>query len=274
MSIIQALILGIVQGVTEFLPISSSGHLVIVPWLFGWVLESQSAFVFNVLVQLGTMLAVIAYFFKDLARMLSITLRSIMEGTALQNTESRFVLFVLLATVPAVLAGLLLKPYVENAFSEPIAVAIFLMITAVIMFVSERLNVKRKELTELTMADSIWIGVFQIFALFPGISRSGVTISAGLGRRLKREDAARFSFFMALPIMLGAGAIALVDLFSLPEITSQIAPLVTGFLTAALVGYFSIDWLLSFLVRRGLNFFSVYCLLAGIGVLLADQIRG
>lgn len=274
MSIIQALILGIVQGVTEFLPISSSGHLVIVPWLFGWALEPQSAFVFNVLVQLGTMLAVIAYFFKDLARMLSITRRSIMEGTALQNTESRFVLFVLLSTVPAVLAGLLLKPYVENAFSEPIAVAIFLMITAVIMFVSERLNAKRKELTELTVADSIWIGVFQIFALFPGISRSGVTISAGLGRRLKREDAARFSFLMALPIMLGAGAIALVDLFSLPEITSQIAPLVTGFLTSALIGYFSINWLLSFLVRRGLNFFSVYCLLAGIGVLLADQIRG
>ncbi|MCH7589245.1 MAG: undecaprenyl-diphosphatase UppP [Chloroflexi bacterium] len=274
MSIIQALILGIVQGLTEFLPISSSGHLVLVPWLFGWELEAQSAFVFNVLVQLGTMLAVIAYFSKDLVRMFIVSLRSIRERTALQNAESRFTLFILLSTAPAIVAGLLLKSSVKEAFSNPIAVSIFLIITAAILFASERLKVKRKELTDLTAADALWIGVFQGFALFPGLSRSGVTISAGIGRGFEREDAARFSFLMALPVMFGAGAIALVDLFALPEISSQIAPLVTGFLTAALVGYLSISWLMSFLVRRGLNFFSAYCFFLGISVLLMGQIRG
>lgn len=274
MSIIQAIILGVVQGVTEFLPISSSGHLVIVPWLFGWVLEPDSAFVFNVLVQMGTLLAVVAYFLKDLVRMLTITLRSFQNGKVLQNPESRFTLFVLLSTLPAVLAGLILKPTIENAFSDPIAVAIFLILTAVIMIASERLSARRKDLTELSAADALWIGASQVLALFPGLSRSGATISAGISRGLKREYAARFSFLMALPIMLGAGGIAFVDLLSIPDFTSQIAPLAIGFISAAIVGYLSIDWLLSFLVRRGLNFFAVYCVLVGIGILLLDQVRG
>jgi undecaprenyl-diphosphatase len=264
MTILQALVLGIVQGLTEFIPVSSSGHLVLVPWLLRWELEPQSAFVFDVLVQWGTLLALIVYFWKDIASLVSAVLSGLMNREDRSNPDLRLAWLILLSTLPALFVGLLLKSLVEDVTDNPQWVSIFLLITGGILFIAEKLGQRIKSIADMSSGDAFWIGIFQIFSLFPGISRSGATISAGLFRGVKRKDAARFSFLIALPIMIAAGIIALIDLVKLPNATSQIGSLLIGFFVAAIVGYVSIHWLLKFLSERSLNLFSGYCILVGL----------
>jgi undecaprenyl-diphosphatase len=270
MTLFQAFVLGIVQGLTEFIPISSTGHLVLVPTLFGWELKSQSAFIFDVLVQWGTLLAVVAYFRSELM----VLLRGLWEGLKTRQlfTEpsARLAWLILLSSLPAAIAGLLLKPMVEDAIDSNLAVSIFLIINALILFTSERISRFGRLLQNLEVTDSLWIGFAQILALFPGISRSGSTIAAGLVRNLERGDAARFSFLMAIPVMLGAGFVALLDLSKAADAHAQMGPLLIGFLTATVVGYLAIRWLLKFLARRSLNIFAAYCFIIGsMGILTA-----
>ena len=268
MTLLQAFILGVVQGLTEFIPVSSSGHLVLVPWLLKWDLEPQAAFVFDVLVQWGTLLAVIVYFRKDLKAITSAVLSSLRNRDQPLSPDARLAWLVALSTIPALFAGLLLKSLVEDAINSPKAVFIFLLITGGLLFLGEKLGRRFKSMTDISYADAIWIGIFQIFSLFPGVSRSGATISAGLLRGIKRDTAARFSFLMVVPIMIAAGFIALIDLATIPDALSLIGTLIIGFIVAAIVGYISIHWLLKFLSERSLYYFSVYCLLIGlIGIL-------
>ncbi len=268
MTLLQAFILGVVQGLTEFIPVSSSGHLVLVPWLLKWDLEPQAAFVFDVLVQWGTLLAVIVYFRKDLKAITIAVLSSLRNRDQPLSPDARLAWLVALSTIPALFAGLLLKSLVEDAINSPKAVFIFLLITGGLLFLGEKLGRRFKSMTDISYADAIWIGIFQIFSLFPGVSRSGATISAGLLRGIKRDTAARFSFLMVVPIMIAAGFIALIDLATIPDALSLIGTLIIGFIVAAIVGYISIHWLLKFLSERSLYYFSVYCLLIGlIGIL-------
>lgn len=270
MTLLQALLLGVVQGATEFIPVSSSGHLVLVPWLLGWDLEPGPTFVFDVLVQWGTLVAVVVYFWQDLAAMAEAVIRDALAGRPFASSHSRLAWLLLMASVPAAAAGYLAKEHVERAFTDPGAVSAFLLLTAALLALSERVGSRRRQLEDVRAIDAVWIGLAQVLALFPGVSRSGATIAGGLSRDLKRPAAARFSFLMSLPIMLGAGLLAMMDLAAAPDVAAQLPPLVAGFLMAAIVGYLSIRWLISYLTRQPLTLFIVYCTVVGTLGLIAD----
>jgi len=264
LTILQAIVLGIVQGLTEFIPVSSSAHLVLVPWLLGWTFDEQTAFVFGVLVQWGTLVAVFAYFWSDVWLIARAVLDGLARGKPFGSFEARLGWWVVLATIPAVVFGLLLKEQVEAAFSAPAVVASLLFVTSAILFAAERFGRRLRDLRQFGTGDAWIIGFAQVLALFPGVSRSGATIGAGMLRHLDRPAAARFSFLMSIPVLLGAGFVALVDLFQNAALLSSLAlPLVVGFLAAAVSGYLSVRWLLGYLQRRSLIVFAVYCIVFG-----------
>lgn len=270
MTIFQAIILGIIQGLTEYLPISSSAHLVIAPFLFGWVIPEGQVFPFDVLVQIGTLVAVIGFFWKDLFAMVGAVILGIVRRKPFTEPQARLGWYIVLATIPAGMAGVFLKDMVEQAFHSPVAVAWFLLGTAALLTLAELLGRRTRNLSGITWKDALWIGLFQAVSIFPGMSRSGATISGGMIRNLERKEAARFSFLMAVPIMLAAGGLGVVDLFKTPGWTAFLPVLLAGFITAGVVGYFSIKWLLSFLARRPLYWFAGYCvLLAAVTLLVA-----
>lgn len=260
MNFIQAFVLGIIQGVTEFLPISSSAHLVLTPFFFGWQIPEEQIFPFDVLVQVGTLAAVIVYFRSNLWIILKEVFQGLMIRQPFATPSSRLGWLLLLASLPAGIAGVLLKDVVEAAFKSPVNVAFFLIGTAALLMIAESVGKRNRPLASLRWLDAVWIGVGQALALFPGISRSGATISVGMARNLERPAAARFSFLMSIPIMTAAGLIGLVDLLEIPNLASFLPVMATGFFTAAVVGYLAIHWLLGFLARRSLRPFAVYCL--------------
>lgn len=259
MNILQALILGIIQGITEFLPVSSSAHLVLTPYLLGWNIPQEQIFPFDVLVQLGTLLAVIIYFRRDLWEIILAVLEGIKNRQPFGAEKARLGWYIVLATVPAAVFGLLVKDLVEQAFNSPRATAFFLLGTALILVLAEVFGRRSRGLDSLTWKDALWIGVAQAISIFPGISRSGSTIAGGMLRNLERPAAARFSFLMMIPVMLAAGFLSLIDLFGLPDLGSFLPVIITGFVAAAVVGYLVIHWLLRFLGKRPLYIFAIYC---------------
>lgn len=272
MNIIQAIILGIIQGLTEFLPVSSSAHLVIVPFLFSWSLPEAQVFPFDVLVQLGTLAAVILYFWKDLWTILKNFVAAI-GYRRLDEPKARMGWLLILATIPAGIFGLLVKNQVEAAFHSPTITAVFLVVTASLLLVAELLGKRQRSLESLGWLDAIWIGIFQALSIFPGISRSGSTITGGMTRHLDRPSAARFSFLMSVPVMLAAGLLELKDLLTMPGVIGFLPILAAGFITAAIVGYLSIHWLLSFIAKHSLIYFSVYCVLLAAATLVIAYVR-
>lgn len=273
MTIFQAIVLGIIQGLTEFLPISSSAHLVIVPYLLNWKIAPEAVFVFDVLVQIGTLTAVIFYFWHDLVSIASAWMGSVWHKKPFANPQARMGWYLIIATLPAGVFGILLKDLVEAAFNNPFVTAMFLFVTAAFLISAERIGVHDRSFTQIQWKDALWIGVFQIFALFPGISRSGSTITGGMLRKLDRPAAARFSFLMSVPILLAAGLVAILDLFRMDHFASQTPMLLAGFITSAGVGYLSIRWLLSYVTRKPLYSFSVYCMIFGGITLVVHLIR-
>jgi len=272
MTLIQSIILGIIQGASEFLPISSSGHLVLTPYLLGWEIQQQEAFMFDVLVQFATLTAVILYYWKDLLRILRSFIRNIVSGSPFQEPDSRLGWFLLLSTVPAGAAAILFKDSFEKAFSNPRAAAFFLLITSLLLIVGELLAKKSRDLNSITWLDSLLIGIFQVFALFPGISRSGSTITGGLLRGFDRESSARYSFLMAVPVMTAAGLLAAYDLINTPILLSNLQVYAAGFITAAVVGYLAIRWFIAYLSRQSLYLFSIYCGAIGLIFLVATSL--
>jgi len=274
MTLMQSLVLGVVQGATEFLPISSSGHLVLVPWLLGWEFDPKAAFIFDVLVQWGTLAAVVVYFRKDLARLVSGAIHGIQKKSTWNEPDSRLFWLLLLASLPGTAAGILIKDLVAFSFDNPFFPCIFLLLTAALLFTAEKVRKKSRSLEEIQPSDAFWIGVFQILALFPGVSRSGSTISGSMLRGLGREAAARFSFLMSIPIMLGAGIIALIDLASYENIGILLPPLILGTAAASVIGYLSIRWLLNFISNNQFTVFAWYCLILGFGGLIFYAFTG
>ncbi len=257
MELWKAIILGILQGATEFLPVSSSGHLVLVPWLLGW---DESPLVFDVVVHLGTLVAVLTYFWRDWLTLLRAGWTALRTRST-QDPDARLLLLIGLGTVPAALAGALLEDTFESAFSEPALVAVFLLVTALLLTVSERTGSANQSLSALTVRDALAVGVAQAFAIFPGISRSGSTIATGIWRGLPRATAARFSFLLATPIIFGAGFKQALDVVTGDVTVGQdmILPLIAGFAAAAAVGYACIWFLMRLLKERSLYGFAVYC---------------
>ncbi len=273
MNIFQAFLLGIVQGLTEFLPVSSTAHLILIPWLFNWQFDANAAFVFDVLLQLGTLLAVIAYFWRDLWRMAGAMLGDARRGRPFASSDARLGWLVVLATVPAGAIGLLFKKYFEALHHNPVLVAAILLGTAGLLFVVEYLGKRTRNLDSLNWLDALVVGCSQALALLPGVSRSAATISGGLVRDLDRTSAARFSFLMSIPVMLAAGAVAAKDLVAIPHFMTYIPPLAVGFVAAAVVGFASIHWLLGYLSRRPLNAFAWYRIAFGALCLVFAFIR-
>ena len=273
MTILQSIILGIIQGLTEFLPISSSAHLVIVPYLFGWQIDTSVVFIFDVLIQVGTMISVLTYFWKDLLNIITAVLSGLVDRSPLKTSQSQLGWLILLATIPAGLCGLLVKDLVEAAFNSPTAASFFLLGTAVLLAAAEHFGQRVRDLSEINWKDAIWIGAFQALAIFPGISRSGATISCGMLRNIKRPAAARFSFLMFIPIMLAASVLAVLDLLKLQSLGQYLPILITGFITSAVVGYLSIRWLIRFLSTHTLYGFSIYCAILALMVLLVAYFK-
>jgi undecaprenyl-diphosphatase len=264
-SLFQAFILGIVQGATEFLPISSSGHLVLVPFIAGWP-EPSVAFI--VAVHLGTLLSVF-WVFRDRIRELVRALFG--RGSA---EDRRFVGLLAISTIPAAVVGAVFSDRIDSVFERPVVISFLLAGTAWILFSTETAFEESKtthhEERQITPFDAGLIGVAQAVAILPGISRSGSTIGAGMLRGLTREAAARFSFLMAIPIILGA------TIVKIPDVTSSGSggAMVIGVITSAIVGTISIRALLAFVTRRGFRPFAVYCLLASTAGILTALARG
>jgi undecaprenyl-diphosphatase len=273
MTLLQSIILGIVQGLTEFLPISSSAHLVLVPYLLKWNIPEEQAFIFNVLVQVATLVAVIAYFWKDLVAIIQAWMSAILQRKPFATSDSRLGWYILLATLPAGIIGLFLKDLVEQAFASPVATAGFLLLTAALLVIAERTGKRDRPLEALNWKDALWVGFGQALAIFPGISRSGATISAGMTRNLQRPAAARFAFLISIPIMLAAGLLAGVDLIQMPNFASLLPVYIPGFIAAAVTGYLSIRWLLVFLLRHSLYGFAIYCAVLALIVFGVSAIR-
>lgn len=264
MDLLQSLLLGLIQGLTEFLPISSTAHLILAPYLFGWELDKQAVFVFDVLLQLGTVASVVVYFWRDLWNIARAVISGLLARQPFGSLEARLGWLLVVATIPAIIFGLVLKPFVVGLHQQPVAVAAILLGAAGLIFASERLGRRERQMESLTWQDALFIGASQALALLPGVSRSAATICGGLVRGLERPAAARFSFLMSVPVLTGAGVIALVDLFETPNYMAYLPPLLAGALAAMLVGLAAIHWLLGYLSRRSLAVFGWYRLAAGV----------
>lgn len=267
----QAFVLGVVQGLTEFLPVSSSGHLVLVPFLAGWPAQSLT---FDVMLHLGTLAATVGYFGRDFLRMGRSLFRSVtVHGLALRAFESdaKLLLLVAVSSIPAALAGVLLADVVE-AQRAPGLVVVMLVAVAIVMLLAERAGRQSGGLHDIRLGRAVIIGLAQAVALVPGTSRSAITISAGLFGGLTREAATRFSFLMAVPIIAGAGAVRLLDLFESPPASDEVVPLVIGFATSFVVGLLAIRFMLRYLRNHSLMPFVIYrFMLAGLVIVTSVQ---
>ncbi len=280
MEIIQSIILGIIQGITEFLPISSSGHLVLIPNFFGW---QDQGLAFDVALHWGTLIAVVIYFRKDWIRIIgnSYLLNrlknykyQITNTKQIQNLDDEakntqysilntkylkkdLLFIIIIATIPGVIAGLLLNNYAETVFRNPLIISATLFFGAVLLFYADKVSIKKTDLTDLTLQMGIIIGLFQALAIVPGVSRSGITITIALFLGLRRTDAARFSFLLSTPIILGAG---IREFPSLLE-SGLSASILVGVLVSALSGYLAIKYMLRYLENRSYDIFVGYRLL-------------
>ncbi len=274
----QAFTLGIVQGFTELLPVSSSGHLILVPWLFDWhYLETHDAFnkTFDVALHLGTLVAVVAYFWTDVVNLTVAAFRSLAKRR-IDTEDERIVWYVLAASVPAAVAGALGEHVFEKHFGAPWQIAIFLAVFGVILWLADR-RPERHEIRDLTFRQTLAIGVSEILALMPGVSRSGITISTSRFLGLTRDAAARFSFLMLIPIVLGAvlyTGLKHVVLNPLPA--GSKGPFVVGTIAAAGAGLIAIDALLGYVRRRDYSPFVVYRLAVAVAIfaIIASGVRG
>ena len=267
MSILQSIILGIIQGLTEFLPISSSGHLAIIPYLFGW---PNPPFSFLVLVQVASLVAVITYYWNDILDISRAFIFALRQRKLFMTQESSLAVYIILATIPAGIAGLFLKDLVETAFKTPLAIAVFFLITAGLLALAEKFGRRFKSLKDIHSKQALIIGFFQALAIFPGLSRSGSTISGGMLQGLERPSAARFTFLLAIPILFAAGFLEIFDLLNAPG-SSLFIMYIPGLIASGVVSYLSIRWLIRYLTNHSLYIFSLYCLFMGVLILLFQQ---
>lgn len=261
MSPLQAVLLGVMQGITEFIPVSSSGHLVLVPMALGW---DPAGLAFNATVHIGTLLALVAYLRAELLRIVFIALGHRDEDPI---AERQLILYLVIATVPAGLVGFFLESTLEPLFQSGRSVGIALLVTAALLYVGQLMDrrVSSGGSSGLPgLRGSLVIGVAQAFAVVPGLSRSGSTIAAGLAIGLDREASTRFSLLLAIPIVAGAGLFALADVVREGLNSEEVLALTLGGISAAIAGYLAIGWLVSWIVRRRLVVFAGYCAVLGI----------
>lgn len=255
MNVVDGLILGTVQGLTEFLPVSSSGHLILMRSFLG--INTSGGLAFDAILQLGTIIAVFVYFRKDIWHLMIQTFRLVFaKGRDVSASDRSLIGGLLLGTIPAILVGLLLEDTMNHAFRSPLLVATTLFAGSGLFLLAEHIG--RQQRTKPSVWDGIWIGLFQCLALIPGVSRSGATISGGLFRGLTRESAARFSFLLSIPIITGSGLKKLIDVIQLQPTDIPYLPLAIGCITAFGVGIACIHFLLGYVKRHSLSIFAWY----------------
>ncbi len=277
-SVLQAIVLGIVQGLTEFAPVSSSGHLILVPWLFRWPILTNESLnkTFDVALHMGTFVGALAYFWRDIWKYMKAWVRS-MRHRSLSDVDERLAWLLVIGTIPGAATGALFEQPIENTLGQPWLIAIVLAVFGVLLFVVDRRASQRREMANLRFGDAIAIGLAQAVALQPGVSRSGVTITAARGLGLNRESAARFSFLLSIPIIGGAGAYKGLKLLAGTEHIPPGfgGPFAWGILASAVSGFLVIWGLLAYLRRRDFAPFVLYRLAAaGVVVgLIASGVR-
>jgi undecaprenyl-diphosphatase len=268
LELLQAILLGVVQGLTEFLPVSSSGHLLLGQYFLG-LDQQRFGLSFDVALHLGTLVALVTYFWRDLLRMARAFIRSFTRGRNLADPDQRLAYLVVASTVPAALIGFFFEDFFE-AVRDPWVVVLILVLVGVLFIVGEAVGSRIRQAEKLGFFGAVAIGLAQAAALVPGVSRSGATITVGLFLGLRREEAARFSFLMSVPIIAGAGSLKLSEAVSEGMGLSEAILFGAGFLSSAVVGYLAIRFLLNFLTDHSLRAFAYYrfALAAVVAVLL------
>jgi undecaprenyl-diphosphatase len=265
-TVFQAIVLGVIQGLSEFLPISSSAHLALTPWLFGW---EPPGLAFDVALHLGTLIALV-WFFRQEWVTLAKAFFSILGQRRIETESERRVAFVIVATIPGAAAGYLLKEYAETIFRTPALTGTMLIVMGVILWAVDQRAPQVKGITVMTWREAILIGLAQMFAIIPGVSRSGSTITAGRAMALTREAAAVFSFLLSLPIITAA----IVFKGSEAIAHGVTTPLVAGIIASAISGWLAISVLLKFVARNSYGVFAAYRLVLGLLVLVVAFTRG
>ena len=270
-TILQAILLGLIQGATEFIPVSSSAHLIIVPWLFGWKDPALTSLTFDVALHIGTLVAVLAFFASDWIRLIKAWFMSIKERKVGTDPDRRLAWFVVIGTIPGAIAGILFESKIDALFHQPgvpiqasamLVMAVIIAVMGAALLIADRMARHLADLKGLSLKNVLIIGFSQAFAIFPGVSRSGSTITAGLALGLKREAAAKFSFLLSAPIIAGAGIKSLYEIYSglktgaIAQTDLLLFPI--GFIAAAVSGYLCIRFLLNYLQKHSTAVFVYY----------------
>ena len=265
MPLLQVIVLAIIQGLAEFLPISSSGHLIIAPWLLGW---HDPGLTFDVALHAGTLVAVVAYFFRTWVQIILHGFGIEWGGDQTLRENPRLLWLLVAGTIPGAVAGVLLEKQAESTLRSPVLIGVMMIVFGLIMWASDRLGSRKKDLGAVTLADSLIIGSAQALAIIPGVSRSGITLTAGLFRNLDRVAGARFSFLLATPIIAGAALKKTYDVLKHGGLPADMhVPFLVGFLVSAITGLFVIAFFLRYLQNRSLNLFVYYRVVFGIVVI-------
>ncbi|HEX6574511.1 MAG TPA: undecaprenyl-diphosphatase UppP [Gemmatimonadaceae bacterium] len=267
MTIFQAIVLGLIQGLTEFLPISSSAHLTLAPIVFGW---KDPGLAFDVALHFGTLIAVLWYFRKQWAELI-VAAGQILSTRRVDTPEKKRVVFLILATIPGAIGGLLLEDKAETVFRAPAITAWALMIMGFLLWLVDRVSSQARHLDRMRWTDALLIGLAQVIALVPGVSRSGSTITAGRALSLDRQSAAVFSFLMSMPIIAAAVVLKGREVIAAGGVTPQV---VAGVLAAAVSSWLAIAILLRYVSRHSYGIFALYRLILGLAVLVFLQMRG
>ena len=273
--IIEAIVIGIVQGLTEFLPVSSSAHLIVIPPILGWTDAFINSNNFDVMLHGGTLVALLLYFWRDVVRLLRAFIDSIRERSLGIDHDRRLAWLLLISTIPGAILGIAFESFFDTYFrANLIWIPVILIVGALLLYLAEHLAKHIREIWQITWLDSLALGIAQAFALFPGISRSGVTIAGGLFLGMKREAAARFAFLMGIPIIGGAFIWKLREVAVGSLTGTEVVALVAGFIAAAISGVIAISWLLRYLQGHSTNIFVAYRIVFAIVVAVLLVARG
>jgi undecaprenyl-diphosphatase len=272
MTLLHALLLGIIQGLTEFIPVSSTAHVLILGELLGIPADGK-VFSFSVIVQLGTVIAMLAFFWRDIWHIIRAFFLGIKHRKPFETLDARMGWLIIVASIPALAAGYLLRDVVKTMFTDPFTQAgARLLVTAVLLSAVEYFDKRTRTLESATWLDALTVGLFQVLAIFPGASRSGTTIAGGMARGFDRPSAARFAFLMSSPVLVAAGMYESLQVIDAPGTSEFVPYLIAGFITAAISGWLAIKWLIDYLSKRSLYVFALYCALVGVTLLLIQWI--
>jgi len=264
MDYLLSIFAGVIQGLTEFLPVSSSGHLVLFHEIFNFNFPDNV--LFDVSLHLGTFVALFIFFYRDIEKMIRGFFSSLSNWNLKNNYNQRLAWLVIIGTIPAVIVGYLFDDFIEQNFRSPLTVGIMLIVVGILFWISEKKSIRQNNLQSMKRSDALLVGIAQILALIPGTSRSGITIIAGMGRKLKRDEAARFSFLLSMPIIFGAGIKKIIDIDSFGDVNFLL--LFVGGISSAITGYFVVKYLIKYLSGHSLNIFAWYRLTIGCLILI------